>query len=291
MPLRVAVPRADGVRVKLLALRRADTCANCSAELSAGAQAHWDATAKRILCLSCGPAVQPVALPPSVDMLPQSATAGGSAQREYVRRATQREQRVRERHPRLGGLLLALVDEPTSTRVWAQGAAGERAVGAALEGFALDEADVLHDRRMRRPDGRLSRANIDHLVIVENGVWVVDAKTHQGQLEVRRSGGLLRPQVERLYIRGRDQTALVEGVKKQVAVVTAELEAVEADVPVHAALCFVGTDLPWFGSSSIDGTHLVGRRRLIKLLRTPGDLGKNDRQSVYRYLASRFPAA
>ena len=56
-------------------------------------------------------------------------------------------------------------------------------------------------------------------------MWVVDAKTHRGALEVRRSGGLFGPRRERLYIRGRDQTDFVLGLAKQVAVVRAELSA------------------------------------------------------------------
>lgn len=142
---------------------------------------------------------------------------------------------------------------------------------------------------MHRPDGRKSRANIDHIAVAASGVWVVDAKTHQGALEVRRSGGLFSPRVERLYIRGRDQTKLVEGLAGQVAAVATELTTVGADVPVRGALCFVGTELPWFGSSSIAGVPLVGRRGLAKLLRGPGDLAAPDREALAQFLAARFP--
>jgi hypothetical protein len=55
---------------------------------------------------------------------------------------------------------------------------------------------------------------------------VVDVKTHQGSLEVRRSGGLFGPRTERLVIRGRDRTDLLIGLAKQVAVVEAELAKV-----------------------------------------------------------------
>lgn len=54
--------------------------------------------------------------------------AGSSARREYERRRQSRERLTRERHPRIGGLLLALRDEPQSERSWAVGAAGEEAV-------------------------------------------------------------------------------------------------------------------------------------------------------------------
>jgi hypothetical protein len=216
---------------------------------------------------------------------------GGSAQREYDRRSQNRERRVRQAHPRLGGLLLALSAEPASTRVWAQGAAGERAVAAALD--ALVDADVLvmHDRAVRRVDGRPSRANIDHLAVAASGVWVIDAKTHRGSLEVRRSGGLFSTRVEKLYIGGRDKTSLVDGLRGQVAAVRAALDAVSADISVGGALCFVGTELPWFGSSSIHGVPLVGRRGLAKLLKAPGELSVEDRPPLAEFLASRFPPA
>jgi hypothetical protein len=77
-------------------------------------------------------------------------------------------------------------------------------------------------------------------------------------LEVRRSGGLFSPRVERLFIGGRDKTSLLDGLAGQVDAVRAVLAAVSADVPVRGALCFVGTELPWFGSSSIAGIPLVG---------------------------------
>lgn len=175
--------------------------------------------------------------------------------------------------------------------MWAQGAAGERAVAARLDQLAGEHVVALHDRRMRRPDGPLSRANIDHLAVTAAGVWVIDARTHQGALEVRRSGGLFSPRIESLYINGRDRTPLVHGLLKQVEAVRAELLTVRADVPVRGALCFVGTELPWFGSSSILDVPLVGRRGLTKLLKAPGDLAPEDRDAIADFLARRFPPA
>ena len=281
-----------------MTLRRPDNCSTCAVPLPAGQRAAWDAATRVVSCLGChGTAAaaaadaSPAAAAAEIVLPPQRQVAGASAQREYDRRSTKREERIRTQHPRLGGLLLALSKEPASTRVWAQGAAGERAVAAKLDELAGEHVLALHDRRMRRPDGSLSRANIDHLAVAASGVWVVDAKTHQGALEVRRSGGLFSPRVEALYIAGRDKTSLVEGLLKQVAAVRAELKQVQADVPVRGALCFVGTELPWFGSSSIVDVPLVGRRGLAKLMRTPGDLLPADRQALSDFLDWRFPAA
>ncbi len=72
-----------------------------------------------------------------------------------------------------------------------------------------------------------------------------------------------------LYIAGRDRTSLVDGLLAQVAAVRAELHKVRANVPVRRVLCFVATELPWFGSSRIVDVPLVGRRRLGRLMKTP----------------------
>jgi hypothetical protein len=273
--------------VKVLALRRADTCTGCATDLPAGTKAVWDAAARTVRCLPC---TTPADSAPTDSPMPAGPThiAGGSAQREYDKRGQRREAAIRSRHPRLGGLVLALTNEPASTRVWAQGAHGERAVAAKIDELAGEHLLALHDRRMLRPDGRPSRANIDHLVVTATGVWIVDAKTHQGTLEVRRSGGLFGPRVERLYIGGRDRTSLLDGLAGQVDSVRAVLATVSADVPVRGALCFVGTELPWFGSSSIAGIPLVGRRGLGKLLKQPGDLAPEDRAALATYLEGRF---
>lgn len=284
--------------MKVLTLRRPDACSTCCTALLAGTRALWDPTQRQVQCLPCHEdqaalvdAPQPL-LAGATTALPEQPRAGGtSAQREYDRRSARREQQIRAQHPKLGGLLLALSKEPASTRVWAQGAAGERAVASKLDEIAGEHVVALHDRRMRRPDGTLSKANIDHLAVTAAGVWVIDAKTHQGALEVRRSGGLFSPRVESLYINGRDRTSLVHGLLQQVAAVRTELEKVHADVPVRGALCFVGTELPWFGSSSIVDVPLVGRRGLAKLLRSMGDLGSADRDAVAAFLQGRFPAA
>ncbi|WP_375388361.1 nuclease-related domain-containing protein [uncultured Amnibacterium sp.] len=191
-------------------------------------------------------------------------------------------------HPRLGPLALALVGDPSSTKVWAQGAEGERAVAASLG--TLEDAMVLHDRLLRRPDGRLSRANIDHIAVVPTGVWVIDAKSHKGRLEVRRSGGLFTPRVAELRIGGRDQTKLIDGLHRQVEAVRAAMQEVMPEVPVRGALCFYGTEMPWI-DQDIDGIPLRGRRGLTKLLRRTGPVDHETRETAYRRLNEWFPAA
>jgi hypothetical protein len=58
---------------------------------------------------------------------------------------------------------------------WVKGVRGEHAVGAALNGTGLP---VLHDRRLREG----SDANIDHLLVAADAVYVIDAKNLGGSL-------------------------------------------------------------------------------------------------------------
>jgi hypothetical protein len=146
----------------------------CAIELTASTRAHWDAPTRTVTCDACvdGPTTMPAEAnaAPRAIAVPPPPLAGASAQREYDRRAKRREDHVRAAHPKLVGLLLALFDEPTSTRVWAQGANGERAMGAKLDELEGQHVATLHDRSMLRPDGRRSRANIDHIAVAASGV-------------------------------------------------------------------------------------------------------------------------
>src|SRR5262249_868737 len=137
-------------------LRYAGSCASCKVTLERGTQAMWDSVARTATCTACGatvgaddaaaparPAAEPAEAPeaPEAPVAPAPpveldlGSAGRSAGREGQRRHDQREARIRTAHPRLGGLILALTDDPTSTTVWSTGAAGERAVGAFLDGL------------------------------------------------------------------------------------------------------------------------------------------------------------
>jgi hypothetical protein len=107
-------------------------------------------------------------------------TPGGSARREHERRLARREAKTRERHPRLGNLLLRVQSAPASETAWDTGAAGEEALAAHLA-KTCPNVIVLHDRRMPR-----SRANIDHLAVAPSGVFVIDAKRYTGKIEIRK---------------------------------------------------------------------------------------------------------
>jgi hypothetical protein len=213
---------------------------------------------------------------------PSSGGAGASAKDEHDRRKAAREAAVRERHPRIGGLLLALREPPVHERRWAHGAEGERRVAEALERRCRSEVVVLHDRRVPG-----SRANIDHIAVAPSGVWVIDTKRYKGRIEVRKPL-LGKPG---LRIGGRDRTNLFDGLAKQVAVVEPVVQEVSDVVSVHSALCFVDGELPLFGTRRIHGVPLVGPKGLAKRLNADGPVGIDATVAVARALAEAFGPA
>ena len=113
----------------------------------------------------------PPAAPPAEQALGVvDGVAGASAAHEFRRRHDARQERVQANHPVIGKFLLAVFDDPQSTRAWSSGAHGEQELGGMLERIAGPELRVLHDRRIPR-----TKANIDHLVICPSGVFVVDS--------------------------------------------------------------------------------------------------------------------
>lgn len=273
---------------KRMRLRYAGTCRVCSAALDARTEAVYEREAKTVRCLDCSPAAE--AAEPGLDHAappPQqvdSGTAGASARREYERRRTKREERIRARHPRLGGLILALSDDPQSTTAWDKGALGEERLGHRLDELASDTLRLLHDRRVPG-----TRANIDHLAVTPTGVWVIDAKRYAAKRpSLRVEGGVLRPRVEKLMVGSRDQTKLVDGVLKQVDLVRS---LVDDEMPVAGVLCFIEADLPLVGGAfAIRGVHVLWPRKLYPRLSADGPHASSVAE-VHTRLAEGLPPA
>jgi hypothetical protein len=269
--LTITAKDADRNRVgaRLLSLRRQDTCSICGCALAPGTKAWWDSDSKTVSCGSCRPA-GPVLPPRAVPKLDRGQ-AGASADREYRRRKASREEKVRRAHPKLGGLLLALNSAPQHEAAFARGAGGEWKVGTGLERRIADGAVVvLHDRRL--PHGR---GNIDHLAVAPSGVYVIDAKAHQGKIEI------VRPWFgpEKLLIKGHDWTRLLDGLDRQVEAVRRVLAGVDsAAVPVQGALCFTNADLPWLRTAKMRGHLLIYGRALAKKLNADGPLSLDPPQ-------------
>ena len=293
---------------KAMRLRYAGACRQCGRALPVRTLAVYERSTKTVRCVTCplkpdpssgelsDPALDPASVqsePPAADpaapVEPDPGQPGASARREHERRRANREEKIRAAHPRLGGMILALSSDPQSTTTWATGAVGEEKLGARLNDLASSTVRVLHDRRIPR-----TTANIDHIVVCPSGVFVIDAKKYQGRPQLRVEGGIVRPRVETLLVGRRKCTKLVDGVLKQVELVTAALQAAPAlpEVSVHGRLCFVEADWPLIGGSfSIRGVETVWPKKLVKQLQLPGGLAESEIEQVHGSLAAAFPPA
>jgi len=211
-----------------------------------------------------------------------TGAAGASARREHERRRANRQQAVREKHPRTATLRLALASDPAHEMVWARGAAGEERVAAMLAKHLHAGVVVLHDRRIRG-----TRANIDHIALAPSGVWVIDAKRYKGKLAVSR------PLIgkAKLMINGRDRSSLIDGLAKQVTLVQEALALHAPGVAVHGALCFIDTELPLLGTLSFGGYPLLRAKALAKRLNAAGDIDGEHARALAAIVSERFPAA
>ena len=278
-------------------LRYAGACRVCGVELPAKVEAIYERTTKTVRCVShdVRPAVEPAVvevvdpavvevIEPAVVEVVESGTAGASARREFERRKAKREERIRTKHPKLGGLMLAVSDEQQSTTAWDIGALGEERLGKGLDRLASDTLRLLHDRRIPR-----SKANIDHLAVTASGVYVIDAKKYRGRPHLKIEGGFFRPRVERLLVGSRDCTKLVDGVLKQVDVVRGLLDD---DVPVHGVLCFVEADWPLIGGTfTTRGVQALWPKKLYPKLQAEGPFTADTVAEIHRKLAHALRAA
>jgi hypothetical protein len=95
--------------------------------------------------------------------------------------------------------------------------------------------------------------------------------------EVRRSphlrveGGLLRPRVEKLIVGTRDCTRVVDGVVKQIDIVS---DLLCDSLPVHGVLCFVEADWPLIGGSfTTRAVEVLWPKKLYPKLEADGPIG------------------
>jgi hypothetical protein len=217
-----------------------------------------------------------------------AGTAGASARREFERLKAKRETDIRAAHPRIGGFLLAVSDDPQSTKAWAVGAEGEQRLGRRLDGLVSDHIRVLHDRRLPR-----SAANIDHIVVCPTGVFVIDAKKWRGRPNLRIEGGLFTVRTEKLIVGSRSGARAVEGVHGQVAKVKSALESVElGQIPVNGMLCFVEADWPLFGGDFVvEGVRVLWPAKAASHIVKAGPMDAAAVELVHRELAAAFVSA
>jgi hypothetical protein len=203
---------------------------------------------------------------------------------EYQRRHGNREERIRERWGRLAGLVLALSEDPQSTRAWKRGSIGESKVANTLAKLDRDDIVVLHDRKVPG-----SRGNIDHLVICPAGVLVVDSKRYEGQVHTKDVGGLFARRDLRLFVGRRDCTRLAAAMEWQVAAVRGAIDG--NPTPVRPVLCFIDAEWPLFGGPrEFQGVLIESNRSLRRRATEAGALDSEGVRQTAMVLAHRLPA-
>ena len=210
--------------------------------------------------------------------------AGGSARLEYERRHQRREAKIDQQWGRLAGVVKFLSNDPQSTTAWAKGSQGEQRLAAHLLQAVGDRAVLLHDRKVPR-----TRGNIDHLAIAASGIWVIDAKHYQGQVEHRDKGGWFKTDYH-LYVGGRDRTKIADGLAWQVDAVRSALAG--TDVPISAALCFIEAEWSLFAKPfKQNGVWVTWAKKLAEMIAAPAPLSLPEVADIAERLASALPPA
>ncbi len=296
---------------RLIRLTRNGTCDQCRRGVVSGEMAWWTRGKPTVTCFGCLPAAgehRPQiagTLGPAPSDVPRDhalaalvgasnrrsdsgddidlGTAGGSAMGEYQRRHRDREERIRERWGRLAGLVLALSEDPQSTRAWKRGSIGETKVAKTMAMLDRDDIVVLHDRGVPG-----TRGNIDHLVICPAGVLVVDTKRYGGQVHTKDAGRLFGRRDLRLFVGRRDCTRLAAAMEWQVAAVRAAIEG--NPTPVRPVLCFIDAEWPLFGGPrEFQGVLIESDRSLRRRATEAGQLDFDGVRHMAMILAHRLP--
>jgi len=73
--------------------------------------------------------------------------------------------------------------------------------------------------------------------------------------------------------------------------VKAAVADIAPDVSVHGCFCFVDTELPLFGTPTISGFSVFGRRGLTRQLNAAGGLTADDAVTLATAIRQSFPVA
>lgn len=283
---------------KRLKLRRDGVCTACNLPLQAGTTALWSPSQRIISCIVHSPTTN--SIPENVEQEAVTSTkpeisisqgnAGGSARAENERRIRGREERVTKRFPRAGKYILALTDEPQSTRAWEVGAEGEVAIGKLLDSLAIKYGfRVLHDRLIPK-----SRANIDHLAITKYGVFVIDAKNYQGVVRVKDRSGFFEKSAPELWVGSRNCMKLVAGMKKQTSIVREVLQSNSIGFAVVGVLAFYAADWDIFKflrtQLEVDGV-LINSKGIEAIVSRQGSLSAQEMDAATHCLATKLVSA
>jgi len=266
-----------------LRLRYAATCSVCNMALSPGTEAYWDRAEKRATCLACFGDTEMLAAAAKDEAGASAVVMAHELEDRTVRRA-------RERWGDYAAVVAArIAEDDPSVRAWEKGGAGESRLAAFIKRELGDTVIALHDRII--PGTRA--ANIDHLFVASNGVWVVDAKSYKGKVEKRDVGPLWRQDIE-FFVGGRNRTKLVDGLALQLKAVRAALEPdpAYAELTIRGVLCFVDSEWGLFARPfEVRDVTVLYPGALRDRLKKNGSLRRETMERIANRLALSLPPA
>jgi hypothetical protein len=185
---------------------------------------------------------------------------------------------------------------PNYGRSWEKGAIGEEGAGKVIEDFCAKYSfKFLHDRKIPG-----TKANIDHILITDRGIFVVDTKNYRGAVRIKESGGLFLPHKETLFVGNRNQTKLVMGVKKQIELVSEAFLQGGSKLPIFGVLAFFKADFPIFNAEylvedefsypiSINGKHRMNLTFSLQATVQEIEATVLANESVQKWLEGKSP--
>lgn len=285
---------------KRLKLRKSGVCSVCDIPLPAGIFALWNASQRIIACALHFEGKAPIAenltsdsksfTPIDEEIHLSQGIAGSSAMAKNQDLIKKRKDRINKKFPRAGKYILALTNEPQSTKAWEIGAEGEVAVGKILDSLAIKYGfRVLHDRLIPK-----SRANMDHIAITRAGIFVIDAKNYKGVIQIRDKSGFFEKSVPELWVGKRNRMNLVVGMKKQILIVDAILSNHSIEMPVIGVLTFYAAEWGTFSllrkQEEVDGV-LINSKGIEAILSRDGSLSQTELDATASLLASKLLSA
>jgi hypothetical protein len=277
-----------------LRVRRLSHAGHCSCGqlIAVGDPAAWRPDDDRIWCLDCvasgvadavltaeAQAAETLAQPASVTRLHAITELrdGGRSASPGAHRARE-DALIREqgRHP--SALMMGMTDAPISTQAWQAGSAeAERVVCDRLTELG-QVVSVLHGRRFP-----LARANVNHVVIGPNGVFVIAVKRYRNALLT------VQPPAT-LLVRGRDRSALITSMAAPIDAVRRVVDESEADgLPVTGVLCVMDARLQPFDRVELLGVAIRDADGTLDLVKDSGPLDHAGRDGLARMIAARLP--
>jgi hypothetical protein len=225
--------------LKEIKLKYQSKCDLCSKTLPRNTKAIYDTKLKKVRCLTH-------------EEINIKGSAGFSAKEKAFSIEKKRKEDI-ESIPYIGKIIYPFLNPSKEAARWAKGANGELRTGKVLEDIAIEHNfKLLHDRKIPK-----SRANIDHILITDKAVFIIDAKNYKGRVEIRNASTFLKKEKDKLFVNGRNRTKIVEGILWQVGKMQEELHRINLEYDVVGILGFVDSRWSFFSKPiKIEGVYL-----------------------------------